>query len=102
MSFGSRQMYIETVQIEPNFLTCVPDLFKSQEMCNEAVRMEPCCGVEFVPDRLKTEDMCIEAVRRDEYTLGYVPDNLKTQEMCNEAVRNKPAVFVLVPNRFKA
>ena len=41
MSFGSRQMYIEVVQIEPNFLACVPDLFKTQEMSNEAVRIEP-------------------------------------------------------------
>ena len=40
MSFGSKQMYIEAVQIEPNFLACVPDLFKTQEMSNEAVRIE--------------------------------------------------------------
>ena len=40
-----------------------------------------------VPDRFKTEEMCIEAVEVFPWQLKYVPDKFKTQDMCNEAVR---------------
>ena len=43
--------------------------------------------LEFVSDHFKTEDMCNKAVRRGPYTLRYAPDHLKTQEMCDKAVR---------------
>ena len=44
-------------------------------------------SLEFVPDRFKTEEMCNKAMRREPYTQRYVPDHLMTQEMCNKALR---------------
>ena len=63
----------------------VPDQYKTQEMCNEAVHMKP-YSLEFVPDHLKTQEMCNEAVRIKPYTLKYISDPFKTQEMCIKAV----------------
>ena len=56
-----------------------PRTFKTQEMCNEAVRIEP-RSLAFVPDKLKTEKMRNETVRREQYTLDCVLDHLKTQK----------------------
>ena len=67
---------------------------KTQEMCNEAVGMEP-YSLEFVPDHLKMQEICNEAVRREPYTLDYVPDHFKTQELCNGVMRNNLAAFFL-------
>ena len=66
----------------PEWIKEVLEHFKTQELCEEAVFMEP-FSLAFVPDRFKTEGMCSEAVRREPYTLDCVPDHLKTQEMCN-------------------
>ena len=38
----------------PNWIKEIPDHLKTQEMCNEAVRMEP-WSLKFVPDHLKTK-----------------------------------------------
>ena len=41
------------------------------ETCNEAVQMDPCL-LEVIPDHLKTQEMCIEAVRMEPHSLAYV------------------------------
>ena len=76
----------------PVWIREIPEHLKTQEMCDEAVDMEP-CSLAYVPYCFKTEEMCKEAVRREPYTLPYVPDHFKTQEMCNEAMRENPAAF---------
>ena len=53
----------------------IPDHLKTQEMCDEAARMER-YSLEVVPDRFKTQDMCSEAVRREPFTLYYVITSL--------------------------
>ena len=58
----------------------VPDRFKTQKMCNEAVCMVP-YNLELVRAHLKMQEMCNKAVHRELYTLRYVTDHLKTQEM---------------------
>ena len=40
-----------------------------------------------IPDHLKMQEMCDEAVRIEPHSMEVVPDHFKTQEMCNEAVR---------------
>ena len=54
-----------------------------------------------IPNHLKTQEMCIEAVRIEPISLAYVPDHLKTQEMCNEAVCKKLCMVLFVPDHFK-
>ena len=50
-------------EIIPIWIKEYPDHLKTQEMCNEAVRMDP-CSLEVIPDHPKTQEMCNEAVRR--------------------------------------
>ena len=53
------------------------------------MRIEP-LSLTYVPDNFKTQEMCIEAVQIEPNFLACAPDDLfKTQEMCNEAVSNK-------------
>ena len=47
-------------------------------MCDIAVCME-LYSLEFVPDRFKTQKICNEAVRRKPETLGFVPDILRPE-----------------------
>ena len=39
--------------------------------------------LEHVPDQYKTQEMCNEAVQSYPEVLKYVPDQYKTQEMCH-------------------
>ena len=57
----------------------VPDHFRTQEMCNEAVYIGP-RSLAFVPDHFKTEEMCDKAARDDPSSLRYVPDWFVTRE----------------------
>ena len=77
--------YIKAAQIEPNLLACVPDLFKTQKICNETLRNK-LHVLRHVLDDLKTQEMCDKAVDRNPWQLEYVPNHLKTQEMCNKVV----------------
>ena len=51
------------VYIGPSFLTLVPDDLKTQEMCNEAARIDPWLLYD-VPDYLKTQEMRNEAIKK--------------------------------------
>ena len=65
-------------------IVTIPDDLKTQEMCNEAVQMEPCSLV-YVPDHFKTQEMCNTAVCMEPLLLKYVPDFLKAQKMCEKS-----------------
>ena len=66
-----------------------------QEEFNKEVRRKP-RSLAFIPDIFKTPEMCIEAVRIDPFLLVRVADHFKTQEMCNEAVRNMSCTLLFV------
>ena len=59
------------------------------------------CWIKEIPKHLKTQEMCDEAVRINPLSLAYVPDHLTMQEMCNEIMHIMPNVFHRIPNRFK-
>ena len=52
----------------------IPDRFKTQEMCNEAVHIEP-LSLEYVPDRFKTQRMCSETGVRNPYMLRFMSED---------------------------
>ena len=66
-------------------LEFIPDMFKTQGMCDEAVRREP-YSLRHAPDCLKNEKMCIEAVKNKLSMMFFIPDHLMTEEMCNTIV----------------
>ena len=80
-------------------LVWVPDQYKTQEMCNEAVQRAAWVLV-WVPYQYKTQEMCNEAVQSDPWVLEHVLDWLVTQEICNEAVQSEPEVLEYVPDWF--
>ena len=53
-----------------------------------------------IPDHLKTQEMCNEAVDIEPLSLASVPDRFKTQEMYDKAVRNKLCMLLFVPDHF--
>ena len=79
--------YYENV---PRWIREVLRCLKTQEMCEEAVWMEP-RSLAFLPGRLKIEGLCITSFRKNAYALDCIPDNLKTQKICNEAIHENPA-----------
>ena len=52
-----------------------------------------------IPDHLKTQEMCNEAMCIEPPLLVYVPDRFKTEKMCNGAVCNKLCIL-FVPDHF--
>ena len=83
-----------------SWIITIPDHLKTQEMCNEAVRINP-LSLTYVSDRFKTQEMCLEVVRNMACMLLFVTDHLRTQEMCNEIMRTIPKAFHRIPERFK-
>ena len=90
----------EAVHIEPLLLAYVPDRFKTQEMCNEAVRNKPC--MLLVPDHLKISKTCNEIMHTMPLTFHSIPDQYKTQEMCKKAIEADPSNLVKVLDHLKA
>ena len=60
-------------------LLFVPDHFKMQDMCNEAVHLRPYL-LQYAPDHFKTQDICYKAVRDDSHSLQFVSDWFVTRE----------------------
>ena len=73
------------LEIIPIWVREIPDNLKTQEISNEAMRIEP-YSLAFVPDCFKTQEMCDKAFKIDPFILWYISDNLKMQEMCIRAV----------------
>ena len=89
------------LEITMRLMMVIPDHFKTYEMCNETVHIEP-LSLEYVPYCFKTQGMCNEAVVHNPYTMRFIPDHPRTQEMCNDIWRINPATFSLIFDRFKA
>ena len=51
--------------------------------------------IKEIPGYFKTQEMCNKAVRMEPYSLEFVPDHLKAQEMCNEATCDNSQYFFL-------
>ena len=68
-------------------LAYVPDYFKTQEMCNEAVKIKLWMLL-FVPDHFWTQEMCSKVMRTmPDAFYRSIPDRFKTQEMGDKAVK---------------
>ena len=100
-----------SIELDPNptirtqinmssWIITIPDHLKTQEMCNEAVRIKPLSLV-YVLDYLKTQEMCLEVVQNKPCMLLFVPNHLITQGMCNKIMRALPEAFHRIPDRFK-
>ena len=83
----------------PYALDYVPDQYKTQKMCDKAVRMDP-DALEGVPNRFKTQEMCDVAVMEDRYALEFVPDYRKSEKMCDKVVWEHPSSLQYVPDLF--
>ena len=60
---------LKNVEECPLELKYVPDHFKKQEMCDNAVEADP-CKLDYIPDHFKTQLMCDKAVRREHTPLN--------------------------------
>ena len=56
----------------------------------------------FVPNQYKTQEMCNEAMCKNPATFFYVPERFKTQDMCKKAVEKDPRMLKYVFDHFKA
>ena len=66
-------MYSQAVSSNPAVFLLLPDCFKTQEMCDKALEVDP-WSLYDVPDLLKTQQMCGKAVKDDLSSLQFVPD----------------------------
>ena len=87
------------LEIIPVWIREIPDNPKTQEMCKEAMRIEP-YSLAFVPDCFRTQEMCEKAIEIDPFILWHVPDNLKTEGMCIRAVEAGLGLLQHVPDWF--
>ena len=83
----------------PYTLDYVPDHFKTQKMCNEAMSNNPTV-LFLIPDHFKTQEMCIKAVEVYPCQLNDAPDHFTTQDMCDDAVWGDPFSLKFIPDWF--
>jgi len=93
------EYYPEAVKQYGWLLACVPEGFRTEELCRNAIKN---CGdmLRYVPDEFKTKKLCIEAVKQDGKALKFMPRKFKTQELCCEAVKNDGDALAFVPEEF--
>ena len=70
----------------PRWIMEMPDHLKTQDICNEAMCINP-LSLPHVPDHLQTQELCDAAVRENPCEFEFVPDHFKTQEKCIEKVK---------------
>ena len=66
-------------------------------MCNEAM-CDNSAAFFLVPESFKTEEMCNQDVEVDPWQLDDVPEHFKTQEMCDDVVWGDPFSLQFIPN----
>ena len=76
VGLGVQEEFNKKVHRKPRFLAFIPDLFKTQEMCIETVKIDPFLLV-CVSEHFKTQEMCNEAVCKMSYTLLFAPVHLR-------------------------
>ena len=73
----------------PRWIIETPDDVKTQQMCDEAMCINP-LSLPYVPDHLQTQEMCDAAVGEDPCALEFM-----TQETCDGATREDPDYFMM-------
>ena len=100
-SFKTQGMCNEAVRNGLFMLKYIPDHLRTLEMSNAIMRIIP-EAFHRVPDRFKTQEMCEKAVKADPLGLNVVLGHLKTSEMYNAAMREDPSSLIYVPDWFVA
>ena len=67
------------MRIIPNAFHQISDHFKTQEICNKVVEVDP-WQLKDVPNHFKTQEMCNKAMRYYPFSLQFVPDWFVTQQ----------------------
>ena len=78
------------------------DLFKNVSWCiMQGIGTALLLMLKSIPDHLKTQEMCNDIMRINLAERFFLPDCFKTQEMCNEALTRNPYTLRFVPDHFK-
>ena len=83
----SQEGFNEEVHSNPRLLKFVPDIFKNQEMCINAVWAAPWV-MDYVPPRLKTHEMFSRTIEKYMHPMRDVPDHLKNKRCVKKLLRN--------------
>ena len=90
-------MCIKAAEHKPEALENLPDHFKTDDTCKDAVRREP-YALGYIPDHLKAQEMCGKAIEEDPWRLNAVPDCFKNKRKCEKAVEDEPWLLEYVPD----
>ena len=71
---------------------CIPDQYKTQEMCKTVVSNDRSL-IAYCPDKYITQKMCDDTVDEDPFLIVYCPDI--TQKMRDQAVHYSLAVLLI-------
>ena len=80
-------------------LEWVPETYKTQKKCNEAVKDYPYL-LKLFTDQCTTQEMYNQGEREDSRLLEFVSTDLNIQEMCNRSVKKNPWSLIYAPNRY--
>jgi len=99
-SFRTEEMCRNAIKNCGDMLRNVPEKFKTKELCTEAIEQDG-NALEYVPMEFKTEEFCHKAVEKKGSALEFVPEELKTQELCTKAIKQNGSALEFVPEKFK-
>ena len=80
-------------------LRYVPDQYKTQQMCDEAI-LENDGTFNSFPYSYKSQEMCIKATENYFPELEFVPEFYKAQKLCDKPVNTYPSTITFVSECF--
>jgi len=95
------EFYPEGVKQYGWLLKFIPEAFRTEEICCNAIKKN--CGdmLEYVPEKFKTKELCTQATEQSGSALEYVPKEFKTEKLCYDAVEKNGTALEFVPKEFK-
>lgn len=79
-----------------SFLVYVPEDFKTENMCMNAVNNDP-MAIRYVPEKFLSRALIISSISKNGICLQYIPINLRNIELCEIALNNNPLALRYVP-----
>lgn len=104
--FKTQQMCIEAVNKYKSNIKWVPEQFFTPKMRDIALRMP----IHYIPAFLFTKEMCINYINISSSNIQYIPDEFKTKELCNLVIQNEcnkkvnpyiEEIIQYIPDEFK-
>jgi hypothetical protein len=89
-----KQVYLDSVELDPRNICLVPDEYSSPELIASALK-ENGMLLDAIDEKLLTKDLCEVAIKQNASAIWIVPDSLITRGLCKRAIEGGAELNVI-------